>query len=984
VARGVYDATNAGLTLLAPNTELAQALFDRVERQHVAAGHDLWPTPRIRDFSGWLRQVYSERQLQDSALPRCLSDTEERELWRSVVLDSTGGADLLEPHGAAQSGRRARRAMLEFGIPIQKLEDYATDESLALLQWIRRFDERCRELKCISADSLLESMPAALGATPGIAWIESPIWRPVARRWLESNAVALLLPEDVTEPPAYGAPDPLSSSPAYGAADPSSGGTSLKDPPPPLNAHQPPVESGHVTSGDAISGQIISAQVLPPRVVLAPSPAAELAAVAEWARDNLRRAPDFRAWICIPDLNTRRDQVVDAFDAVLAPQRYSLNAEVPAPYAVAGGTPLSRFAPVRAALDTLSAVNGVIAFEQFSALLRMPELQATPHEAGAAAHLDVVLRGRGPSEATLHEWLRLAERLSPDGGARNNVAGAASATPIGSRSHSDSSSGGTSAVAAIRRLRTFLSTLESVRGAHRMSHWVTLWVDAFEAGPWALRQRWSSAEFQAAERCRELLASLATSDALFGAQSGAAAVRLLGRAARDIAFQPQTGIPPIWVSSQIMDPWLAYEGLWVAGCSEQRWPPPLDPIPLLPVKLQRDYGVIPAGIESQLRQAEDLQRRWLLRANACVFSCANQSDGRPTSPSPLLPVTTGADANPDADSAANPDALPLHASSSLSPAQTQPHWRALAAYAPTLAVLDDERAPPFAPDMERTRGVATLRAQSRCAFRGFADTRLRAEPLDRPVPGFNMRERGELLHHALEHVWSELGSSERLTVIAPADLDSLVADSVTRAITRQCEHRDPGARWRRRELPRMTALLGKWLEVEKLREPFFVEQLERGAQAARHGGLDFNVRIDRIDRLRDGGRVLIDYKTGMTTADWRGERPDNPQLPIYALLHPEGLVAVAYGKVNASDCGFVSESARAGVFKPRGRPSALEGMPDFAALVSVWSQRIEKIAAEFAAGHAEVAPTLRACASCSLQPLCRIPAELDDAVVPND
>jgi hypothetical protein len=124
--------------------------------------------------------------------------------------------------------------------------------------------------------------------------------------------------------------------------------------------------------------------------------------------------------------------------------------------------------------------------------------------------------------------------------------------------------------------------------------------------------------------------------------------------------------------------------------------------------------------------------------------------------------------------------------------------------------------------------------------------------------------------------------------------------------------------------------------------------------------------------------VLIDYKSGMTSADWRGERPDNPQLPIYAVMLPAGLVAVAYGKVNVSECCFVAETARRGIFKPGGRASSLEGMPDFAALVAVWSQRLETIASEFAAGYAAVAPTIRACASCGLQPLCRVPASLDE------
>ena len=858
----MFDAANSGQTLLAPNTELAAALFDWVERQHLALGHEIWPTPRIRDFSGWLRERYAERQLLDASLPRCLNDVEERELWRSVILESDGGAELLEPNGAAQSARRARRAVIDYGIPLQKLADYATEESLAFLDWNRRFEARCRELHCIAPDQLLASAPTV----PGLVWIESPIWRPVVRRWLDSSAIAML--------------------------------------PPP---------------------RAVSAA--PPRAVAAASPAAELAAIAEWAAGYLRATPDFRAWICIPDLNLRRAEVADAFDAVLAPQRFLLtDADVPAPYAVAGGTPLADYPPVRAALAALAATTGMLSFEAVSDLLRMPQLHFSATDAAAAAQLDVELRSRGPSEADLADWLLLAETL------------------------------GAPAMSALKYLRAFLTTLDSARGAHFLSQWVTLWIAAFEAGPWVLRQRWSSTEFQAAERFRELLASLATGDALFGKQGSVAAIRILSRAAADTAFQPQTGIPAIWVSAQIMDPWLTYDGLWLAGCSEDRWPPPLDPIALLPVKLQRDYGVIPADIEAQLQLAEDLQARWLLRAGNCVFSCADTSDGRPTTPSPLLPVSSE----------------PVSSS-------PQPHWHAQALHAPPLEVLRDDAAPAFAVDVERTRGVSTLRAQSRCAFRGYAEGRLLTDRLEKPVPGFNLRERGELVHHALEYLWGQLKGSAGLAAMTSEPLEALVANSVSRALAKQCEQRDPGARWRRREHPRMTALLNKWLAIERLREPFTVEQLEQGAQIAHHGGLDFRVRIDRVDRLLDGGRVLIDYKTGNVSPDWRGDRPDNPQLPVYALLRPDALVAVAYGMVNAGECGFVAEHSRPKVFKPSRRmPSSMEGMPDFPSLIALWSERIEVIAAQFAAGHAEVSPTLRACSTCNLQPLCRIPSALDD------
>ncbi len=137
-----------------------------------------------------------------------------------------------------------------------------------------------------------------------------------------------------------------------------------------------------------------------------------------------------------------------------------------------------------------------------------------------------------------------------------------------------------------------------------------------------------------------------------------------------------------------------------------------------------------------------------------------------------------------------------------------------------------------------------------------------------------------------------------------------------------------------------------------------------------------------MDRLADGARVLIDYKTGMASVDWRGERPDNPQLPMYALWRPEALVAVAYGRVNAGDCSFVAETERPAIFKPRGRKSSLEGMPSLAALIEVWSQRIENLAADFAAGRAAVAPTLQACTTCRLHGLCRVPAALEEAAAP--
>jgi len=104
----LIEAAAASRIVLTPSAELAAALFDAVERAHREAGREIWPTPKILDLGTWLKAQHLERQLMDSSLPRCLSDAEERELWRRVVLESAASAQFLEPAGAARCNQRLR------------------------------------------------------------------------------------------------------------------------------------------------------------------------------------------------------------------------------------------------------------------------------------------------------------------------------------------------------------------------------------------------------------------------------------------------------------------------------------------------------------------------------------------------------------------------------------------------------------------------------------------------------------------------------------------------------------------------------------------------------------------------------------------------------------------------------------------------------------------------------------------------------------
>ena len=857
--------------MLTPHGELSAALVHSLERTYQLAGREVWPTPHVRDFRGWLRERYAEQHLAVGSLPRCLTDFEERELWRDIIASDAARPDALDPGVAARLAQRARRSVIEYAIPWHAIAAQASAETEIFLAWNRQFEERCRVLNYLSVESLLEHLPAPLEP---VYWLESPAWRPAARAWLERHARPL-------------APSAVLRNAVF-------------------KLH-------------------------------AKSPEAEMAAAADWARRRLASTPEFRAWVCVPDLATRRAEVIDAFDAVLAPHRFGFEGDASiGAYAVAGGTALAEYAPVRIALQTLEVGVSALPFTRFSALLRSPYLQDSDEEQSNAALLDVKLRERAPSEAPMPGWLDLAEATVQSTGIKP--------------------------AAAVQRLRAVHAALMTVRGTRRFSDWLPVWLTALDQGPWSQAARWSSSEYQAVERFRELLTALACADVFFGSHSRDSAQRILRRAARETSFQPQTGVPPIWISSQLADPWLSYDGIWLSGMSAESWPAPIETLALLPVQVQRAYGVTSASFEAQLRSATQLQEHWLQRASECVFSYADADDGRAGAPSPLLPSGAAI--------------LELAADAP----QTRPHWRAQHAQAPVLERFIDELAPAFTA-ADRTRGVASLRAQSLCAFRGFAETRLRADGLEQPTPGFNASERGQLVHHVLEHAWSVLRDSQALNgLTANAELELLDAGAEL-ALRAICAKRDPGPTWRRRERTRLRNLLGKWLDTERRRQPFAVEWLERDARL-RMAGLDFNLRIDRADRLlEDGARILIDYKTGNTSPDWRGERPDNPQLPIYALLSPEALVAVAYGNVNAAEPSFVCESERADALRPGPRRTSLEGSENLAELLEVWSARIEALALSLATGQAQVAPTASACRFCRLQGLCRVPSLLDDEVV---
>lgn len=658
----------------------------------------------------------------------------------------------------------------------------------------------------------------------------------------------------------------------------------------------------------------------PGRRVVAADGEAERRAMAAWVRSRLE-AGARSVMVVAPRLGQQREAICRALDEELVPGAVG-SPESARPYDISLGLPLTDYPLVDDALRLLALEAGRAPWEDWSRVLRSPFLLGARREAEARARLDARLRRRG-------HWLWSARAVLE--AARRE---------------------GCPQLAEV--LGRLLERLRGRTGRARPGAWVGHWCALLGTLGWPGEEPLSSPEFQVLEAWRGLLDRVAGLDGVLPAMPASEALALLRRQAAERVFQPESPPAPVQVVGLLEAAGLRAEACWLLDATDEVLPSPTRPSPLLPLPLQRLH---------RLPQASALQE----------FALASRRLGRLRADHPLLVVSHPA-CEGDRVLRASPLVAAWPPEDAVGPAlpRLAQAWLGRA----RLETLEDVRGAPLELDGPVHGGARIFSEQSACPFRAYARLRLEASTPEEPAPGLDAAARGTLAHAALARLWSELGAHAHLLALAPEALAQVVREAALAGLAApegRLLHDGPEESVEL-EQARLERLLAAWLEVERARPPF--EVLEREVKReVRFAELLLRLQLDRVDRLPDGSRVLVDYKTGAVsgTKGWFGERPREPQLPLYAVTAEQAAVpaAVTYACLKPGALGYKGLTGGAEVAS--GVAALREGGPDWSQTLASWRGVLESLARAYAAGQARVDPAdASACKRCDLHALCRI------------
>lgn len=421
------------------------------------------------------------------------------------------------------------------------------------------------------------------------------------------------------------------------------------------------------------------------------------------------------------------------------------------------------------------------------------------------------------------------------------------------------------------------------------------------------------------------------------------ALNALHDLAASTIFQGKKNSTPIQILGLLEASGCTFDSVWVSGLTCQCLPKKTRLSAFIPIQLQRERLMPHALPERELQFAQQLLQRLDNGSRETVFSYPAFTGDIPNSPCPLIAH------------------LPLLIPSTL-PKQDVIHY---------LVRHDERYLIPLMPKEPVSGGTALLANQAKCPFRAFASHRLYAKPALTLYDGPDLRERGQIMHQIMDNLWRDLKSQQYLLSLTHDALQTKIKAAITTAL--QPFFTEQGLACplliQELEFSRLHQLVNASLAWEKKRPPFVVEGLEQ-AFTLPLAGINFRVRVDRLDSVSTDKKWVIDYKSTLPiNKPWNEPRPEEPQLLLYALLNPS-INALLFLQLKA---GRVTCSGLSEIRMPIQGLTPLKKGESWSLQQQTWRQQLTQLATEFREGLCSPTPyRISTCQRCDFQNLCRI------------
>lgn len=420
------------------------------------------------------------------------------------------------------------------------------------------------------------------------------------------------------------------------------------------------------------------------------------------------------------------------------------------------------------------------------------------------------------------------------------------------------------------------------------------------------------------------------------------ALKALTQLATQTIFQAQKSKAPIQISGLLEASGCEFDSLWVMGLTDHCLPAKTPLSAFIPPKLQHDLNMPHSTAARELQFAKQTLIRLQKGSQSTVFSYPKLQGDRPNLPSAL--ITHYPTYNPCIIESKNP-------------------------FAAEYTELSESYSIPLQSNELLSGGTALLANQAKCPFKAFAEHRLAAKPIPEMIDGIDNKERGKVIHKIMELLWHRLQKQSNLLFIDSIELEELVEHVIEQTHSEsEAAKEEHYQQLQHIERTRLRRLALAALEWEKQRPSFEVAAIEQ-SYTINLSGLEIKVRVDRLDKV-DDKLWVIDYKSTLPTyKPWNEDRPQEPQLLLYALLN-EDINTLLFMQIKTGKilCSGLSEqkSELKGV-------STLKKEQNWLDTREYWHQQLTHLAEETLAGHCPPQPiNTSICAYCDFKNLCRI------------